>query len=640
MSWWKKVVEFFTGPAPEAPELPGGTPLEVAVWRAMREHVDAGTSFTAFAVASAATRGTTLPTVDAIKAVNELFHRGLLGPHGYVRTMAPTDDGQAWVYHHERRPPQGGVPTTTTGAKPLGPRLVGASPAATPSPASVGPRLTGSPGSAQPAATRAPTAKDPYDVGALLTLTKDELRARALKIIPWKTAWIGRVDVIPPDSDERTALIDRGLELRGLLTRAQITEIHRIGDLWLEHKDSARLADTLARKNVEEALAQQRIAKQLEKEKKKEEARKRATERAAAVAKRRAEDVIHLGRGVSFGLADRRSHVERLKEHGLPMLATPADVARALGVTIPQLRFLCFHADAARRSHYVHFEVPKRSGGMRRLSAPMPHLAKAQAWVLENVLDKLPVEPPAHGFVKGRSTVTNARPHAGRAVVVNQDLVDFFPTITFGRVRGVFVRAGYSPAVATIFALLTTESPRQEVTYAGTKYFVALGPRALPQGACTSPALSNQIARKLDRRLNGLANKHGWRYTRYADDLSFSGGDTQKEDVPRLLARLRHVVDEEGFTLHIAKGRVQRAARQQTVTGIVVNEPHKLGVPREEVRRLRAILHNAKKTGLAAQNRENRPNFEAWLRGKIAYVTMVDRARGEQLLRAFEALPR
>ena len=638
MSWWKKVVDFFAGTTPDAPDVPQGTPLETAVWRAMRAHVDAGTSFTAAAVAETATRGMSpRPTVDAIKVANDLFHRGLLEPHGYTRTMAATASGPAWVYHHTSSPPQGGVPTT---AKPLGPRLVGG---ATPTPAAA-PRATAAatPGRSAPAAatTKAPAPKDPYDVGALLSLTKDELRARALKIIPWKTAWIGRTDVIPPDSDERTALIDRGLELRGLLTRAQISEIHRVGDLWLKHKDSARLAETLARKNVEEAIAQQRIAKQLEKEKRKEAARAKEEARALGVARRKREDIVHLGRGVSFGLADRRSHVERLKELGLPMLSTPADVAQALGITIPQLRFLCFHSDAARRSHYVRFEVPKRSGGTRLLAAPMPHLARAQEWVLDNVLGKLPVEPPAHGFVKGRSTVTNARPHAGRAIVVNQDLVDFFPTITFGRVRGVFVRAGYSPAVATIFALLTTESPRQEATYAGTKYFVALGPRALPQGACTSPALSNQIARKLDRRLNGLANKHGWRYTRYADDLSFSALEDRVDDVPRLLARLRHVVGEEGFTLHIAKGRVQRAARRQTVTGIVVNEAHKLAVPREEVRKLRAILHNAKKTGLAAQNRDGRPNFEAWLRGKIAYVTMVDRARGEQLLRTLDALPR
>ena len=489
-------------------------------------------------------------------------------------------------------------------------------------------------------ATRPAPPKDPYDAGGILSLTKEEHRARALRIVPWRTAWIGRVDVIPPQSDERTALIDRGLELRGFLTREQLAEIHRVGDLWLRHKDAARLAETLAHKSLQAALEAERQKKTLAREAKKKASADRKAKRAEEIAARRLHDIIHLGPGVSGGLADRRSHVERLKELGLPLMSAPIDVARALGISIPQLRHLAFHAEAARQSHYRYFDVPKRSGGMRRLSAPLPRLAAAQAWILTNILEKLPTEPPAHGFIKGRSTVTNARAHAGRDLVVNQDLVDFFPTITFPRVRGVFVRSGYSPAVATILALLTTESPRQQAVYAGTTYHVALGPRVLPQGACTSPALSNQVARKLDRRLVGLCLKRGYRYTRYADDLSFSAGPEGREELARLLAGVRHVVEEEGFSVHVAKGRVQRASRRQCVTGIVVNEAHKLGVPREEVRLVRAILHNAKKTGLAAQNREGREHFEAWLRGKIAYIAMVDRARGAAMLAQLDSLTR
>ena len=95
--------------------------------------------------------------------------------------------------------------------------------------------------------------------------------------------------------------------------------------------------------------------------------------------------------------------------------------------------------------------------------------------------------PHAHGFVEKRSTVTNARPHVGKDVVVNLDLKDFFPSITFPRVRGLFESLGYSPAVATLLALLTTEAPRVQVLHDGTPFWVAAGERALPQGACTSP---------------------------------------------------------------------------------------------------------------------------------------------------------
>src|SRR5262249_2539064 len=207
--------------------------------------------------------------------------------------------------------------------------------------------------------------------------------------------------------------------------------------------------------------------------------------------------------------------------------------------TIPRLRWLCFHNEAATRIHYVQFDVPKKSGGTRTLSAPHRTLAAAQAWVLANVLAKLPTEEPAHGFVAGRSTLTNARPHAGQDVVVNFDLEGFFPSIGFARVRHLFHRIGYSGAVATLLALLCTECPRKRVVYAGTPYFVATGPRGLPQGACTSPVLSNQIARKLDRRLGGLARKLSLTYTRYADDLTFSAGPGLRRQVRYLITPVR-----------------------------------------------------------------------------------------------------
>jgi retron-type reverse transcriptase len=362
----------------------------------------------------------------------------------------------------------------------------------------------------------------------------------------------------------------------------------------------------------------------------------RAPERVAAVAERRANDIVYLGRGVSWGLHDRRSKVERLQQLGLPLMSTPKDVAVALGISVKQLRWLAFHAEAVAKPHYVRFEVKKRSGGTRALAAPMPKLAAAQEWVLRNVLDKLPTEATAHGFIRGRSTVTNAREHLGRDLVVNLDLKDFFPTIGFWRVRGVFQRMGYSPAVATVLGLLCTEPPRREVELFGQKLHVSAGDRALPQGACTSPALSNQVARRLDRRLKARAEKLGWKYTRYADDLTFSAPPGKRGELGRLHAMVRHALEDEGFALNPKKGRVQSVANRQTVTGIVVNQ--KPGVPRQEVRRLRAILHQAKKTGLKAQNRENHPHFEAWLRGKLAYLFMVDPAKGGPMLKALDAL--
>lgn len=366
------------------------------------------------------------------------------------------------------------------------------------------------------------------------------------------------------------------------------------------------------------------------------ELRERKRAKAEAVAARRSTEVAFLGRGVSKFLGDHRSDLAALEAAGLTALSTPGELAGALGLPVSRLRWLAFHAEAATRVHYVTFEVPKKSGGTRTLKAPHRTLATCQRWIFDRIVAKLPVGPEAHGFVAGRSILTNAAPHAGRAVVVNLDLQDFFPSIGYRRARAVFRRAGYSPSVATVLGLLCTECPRREATFEGTTYHVATGPRGLPQGACTSPGLSNQVARRLDRRLAGLARKLGATYTRYADDLTFSGDAALDPKVGYLLARVRHLAAAEGFAVNQAKTRVLRRNAAQVVTGLVVND--RPGVARDEVRRLRAILHRARLDGLDAQNRAGHPEFRAWLRGKIAFVGMARPEVGARLLAEFEAL--
>jgi retron-type reverse transcriptase len=448
--------------------------------------------------------------------------------------------------------------------------------------------------------------------------------------------WWGRLDTIPPASDERTLLIDRSLVAYGLLRPEDLVEIHKIGDRMLELSGDQAIAAQQARAAVEASDAERKRLK----EQKKAESAERKRRHAEEVAHRKATDIIFLGRGVSRGLADRRANVEKLQAAKLPVLASPADVAQALGISISRLRWLAFHSDAAERIHYVRFSVPKKSGGVRELSAPHRDLAAAQRWIFQNILQRLPAHPAAHGFVKGRSIRTNAEPHVGRHILVNSDLTDFFPTITFHRVRGAMQQLGYSPAAATILALICTESPRRKVVYAGRTFHVATGPRVLPQGACTSPALSNLIARRLDSRLGGIAAKLGWQYSRYADDLSFSAdADSEPEKkTGYLLSRIRHIVQDEGFAVNEKKTRVLKRSSAMAVTGVVVNR--RAGVRRREVRRLRAILHNAKKNGLASQNRADDPSFEARIRGQVAFVQMINPAQSRPLLEALRSVSR
>jgi retron-type reverse transcriptase len=477
---------------------------------------------------------------------------------------------------------------------------------------------------------------DPYGT-EFLPVTRAEIVDAAKGGNLLSTAFtFGRPSIIPPVSDPRTLLIDRALVTNGLLSPEELNEIHAVGEEYERLKPTEAGLAAAAGLAGEAAVRAYRAEKERRKEQKKAESAARKKARAEAVKKRRATDIIFLGRGVSGRLHLRLSDEAKLAELSLPVMHTPADVANALGLGVKELRWLAFHTEVATRTHYVKFQVPKKSGGMRTLAAPHKKLKAAQHWILANIAGKFPTTEAAHGFVPERGIVTNATPHVGKAAVVNLDLSDFFPSVVFPRVRAVFERHGYSGSVATILALLCTECPRTTVTYAGVKYEAATGPRGLPQGAPTSPALSNQVARKLDKRLLGVAAKLGLTYTRYADDLTFSGGPELNEKTGWLLAKVRNVARAEGFAVNEKKTRVMRRNAAQVVTGVVVNE--KPSVSRDELRRLRAILHRAKTEGLAGQNREGRENFREWLAGKIAFVSMVRPDAGAKLKAAFDAI--
>lgn len=471
------------------------------------------------------------------------------------------------------------------------------------------------------------------DASSFIGMTSEQIKKdiKAGGSVRMGGAWFGRRDMIPPASDRRTALIDAGMIGYGLITPEELARIHAIGAEMDQLRPDFSTAAQLAQDAVRAAEADRAVRKA----KKKAEAAEKKQRRAAEIAARKLTDIIYLGRGVSRGLADRRIDLERLQAGSLPILATPKDIATALGISIPRLRWLAFHNEAATRLHYIRFTVPKKSGGTRELAAPHKTLAACQLWILDNILRKVPAHDAAHGFIPSRSTVTCAAAHVGKHTVLNADLTNFFPTITFPRVKGIFQQLGYSPAAATILALLCTEAPRKTVSLAGKKYFAATGPRALPQGACTSPALSNLAARRMDARLSGIANKLSWTYTRYADDLTFSADAEPAARAGYLLARLRHIAQDEGFAVNEKKTRIQRKNASQQVTGIVVNE--RRGVPRKLVRRLRAILHRARHDGLAAQER-GRPRFQAWLRGMISYIHMVNPEQARPLQVALDSL--
>lgn len=372
----------------------------------------------------------------------------------------------------------------------------------------------------------------------------------------------------------------------------------------------------------------------------KTEAEEKAKLRKEAWKVYKANNVVYLGDGIywtddtsedDFDLA---SAEKRLLDNQLPAITKVKQLAEQLKLTIPQLRQLCYHREAATDLNYTRFEIPKRSGGMRPIWAPRPLLKNSQRWILENILERLLVHGAAHGFLMGRSIATNAAQHTNSEVLVKVDIKDFFPTISWRRVKGVFRKAGYREQIATLLALLCTEAPREVVDHQGKKHFVALGTRCLPQGAPTSPALTNALCLRMDRRLAGVAAKLGWRYSRYADDLTFSlpVGHKGEPNITQLLGSIQRVIGEEGFTLNREKTHIVRRGAMQEVTGLVVNNNGTPRVKRETKRQMRAALHNLK-TGKGLKEGESINR----LKGYAAYIAMTEKELGMKLLREFSA---
>ncbi|MDY6803738.1 MAG: reverse transcriptase family protein [Cyanobacteriota bacterium] len=393
-------------------------------------------------------------------------------------------------------------------------------------------------------------------------------------------------------------------------------------------KENARLYNE---EKLRKQMLKVRLAESKRKQKETKERRERERqERASAWRQRKEKEILYLGEGVSGGLNYTQSDLDRLNNSNLPLLETAADLAATMNISIGELRFLAFSRQTSTVSHYIRFKIPKKTGGDRLISAPMPRLKSAQTWILTDILEKLPLHDAACGFRSGRSILTNAEPHVGADVIINFDLKNFFPSISYKRVKGLFRSFGYSEAVATILGLLATEAETEEVELDGQTYYVALGDRHLPQGSPASPAITNIMCRRLDRRLAGMAAELGFVYTRYADDLTFSASGENLRHICNILRRTESIVTHEGFALNQDKTRIMRKNRRQEVTGVVVNE--KPTVCRKELRRFRATLYQIELDGPDGKRWGNTDNVLAAIEGFANFVAMVNPDKGMELV--------
>lgn len=272
-----------------------------------------------------------------------------------------------------------------------------------------------------------------------------------------------------------------------------------------------------------------------------------------------------------------------------------------------------------RRSElYTTFTISKKAGGKRTIEAPVDRLKFIQKWIKDKILDVFDVSEYATGFRKQYSIVDNAKKHIGKDLVITIDVKDFFPSITYAEVLKVFVYFGYKLDVAHLLTKLCTNADN-----------------VLPQGSPASPALSNLVALRIDKRLGKLAESLGCDYSRYADDITFSGNKTIKTILPLVEA----ILCEEGFQINKLKTRVQYKHQRQEVTGLVVNS--KLSVSPKLRKEIENAIFFISKYGLSDHMKHiecDKSFYKEHLYGIAYYIKMVDQIEGEKYLKSLDQI--
>lgn len=287
--------------------------------------------------------------------------------------------------------------------------------------------------------------------------------------------------------------------------------------------------------------------------------------------------------------------------------------------------------------HYHYRPLSKPDGSIRLIECPKRRLKSLQRQILSEILDRIPAHPAVHGFVRNRSIRSFAAPHTGKRVVLRMDLSNFFPSFAAARIQAFFRTIGYPEAVADrLGGLSTNAAPRTLFAVLDHDSRSLYCRPHLPQGAPTSPALANLCTYRLDCRLAGLAKSANTAYTRYADDIAFSGDDEFAARASRFAIHVAAILHEEGFTVNHRKTRIMRQGVRQHLAGLGVNAH--LNVNRGEFDRLKAILTNCVRLGPESQNREGHAAFRAHLEGRVGFVEAINPKRGQRLRERFERI--
>lgn len=287
----------------------------------------------------------------------------------------------------------------------------------------------------------------------------------------------------------------------------------------------------------------------------------------------------------------------KLNMLGLPVVQSIDDFSVQTHISKYTIYQLSFHSD----KYYKTYEIPKKSGKIRLISQPSKKLKGLQSWILVNILNKIQVSSSCKGFRVGSSTYDNALPHKGATILLNMDLKDFFNTVSSKQVYNTFKTIGYNKLVSTIFTNICTYND------------------SLPQGSPCSPMLANLTAWTLDLRIQGYVGKRGINYTRYADDLSFSGLNPTK--VVKIIPMINKIIAYENFITNKEKTRVAGSSRAKIVTGLVIND-ESIGIGKQKYKKLRAKIHH-----LTLPKEQENLKLLNHVDGWLSYLNSVDKAR-------------
>ncbi len=311
----------------------------------------------------------------------------------------------------------------------------------------------------------------------------------------------------------------------------------------------------------------------------------------------------------------------------LPSLPNLTSLAKFLNLRHDDLNWLL----SPRHHHYHEQWLPKRKGGRRLLESPKPLLKQCQQTILKNLLNHLPPHEVATGFRVGHSILDFVQPHTQKPLVLKMDLKDFFPSLGRRRIKRLFMSLGYRESVAyALSSLTTTRSHRRDFHTSEQRLYQSFH---LPQGAPTSPALANLGAFRFDCRLAAWARATETVYTRYADDLLFSGEKNLNRIIKKFETKVIIIAWEEGFTINPRKTRLMPQSQRQTAAGLILNEG--LNGRRKDYDLLKAILYNCQKYGPQSQNHNHHPHFREHLTGRIHWLASLNTRWGQKLHTAF-----